>query len=83
MEQSYEIESLKVIVRQYRTKMKKIRTPAMAGIGKDEILMERVNNHIESGSIFLGRLKIDPEDDDDTKKVEYWYIDNELFTNEY
>ena len=53
----------------------------MAGIDRDDILMEHVEACMES-DIMPDNVKSDTEDDASHNKTAYSYIDNELFKNE-
>ena len=77
----YSVLSLQAIVRQYRTKFKKVRTVAMAGIARDDMLMEWCSSKMKYGEMG-DSVKSDNEDDRDNNKVAYSYIDNEQFNNE-
>ena len=81
-EKEHEIHYLKAIIRQYRTKFKKVRTLIMAGIGKEDMLLESGNADYECGKLTSTLVDSDHEDSKDINKVDYSYIDNELFLNE-
>ena len=56
----------------------------MAGIKRDDCLMEWCNARVENGDInATTEIKSDEEDDREHNKVAYSYIDNELFNNEH
>ena len=77
-----EIEYYKATFCQYRCKFQKVRNLSMAGIARDDMINESANADMECGISREGEVKSDPEDDDKGNKVEYSYIDNELFLNE-
>lgn len=70
------------IARQYRTKVKKMRTMAMAAITNEDNIIEKANDEFENGTVNAGPVDSDPEDKKITNTVAYSYVDNELFTNE-
>ena len=77
----FELTTFQAIVRQYRSKAKNIRKLAMASIQREDMLFEYADAKIESGKA-PKEVKSDSEDDKNCNKVDYSYIDNELFINE-
>ena len=77
-----EICHLKAIVRQYRAKAKKARALAMAGLEREDYLLEGANAEYERGCVMKTEVESDVEDGADNNKVFYSYIDNELFNTE-
>ena len=77
----FECTVFQAIVRQYRHKLKNIRLIAMAGIDRDDILMEHAESCIER-NILPDNVQSDAEDDLSNNQISYSYTDNELFKNE-
>ena len=68
----YENELLKAIIRQYRTKVRKIQRISVAAVERDDTMLERVNSVLERGCITKnGEIKSDVEDDDARNQVVY------------
>ena len=76
----FELTTFQAIVRQYRCKAKNIRKLAMASIQRQDMLFEYADAKLESGKA-PKEVKSDNEDDKECNKVDYSYIDNELFIN--
>ena len=74
----FKLTTVKAIVRSYRTKFKSVRTLAMAGITRDEMHIEMAESRLECGAI-KDEVKSDVEDEQAHNKVDYSYIDNEIF----
>ena len=82
-ELTLEKKTFQAIIRQYRCKLKKIRKLAMAGISREDNLLEYANGKVEDGHLLENiTMKSDVEDEHERNRVEYSYIDNELFINE-
>ena len=79
MEKDLEIKYLKAIVRSYRAKAKKVRTLAMAGITREDVMFEDLNDKVGRGKVKDLPVTSDTEDEAECNKVRYSYIDNELF----
>ena len=82
LQKDHEICYLKAIVRQYRAKAKKARALAMAGIDRENYLLEGANANLERGLVLTTEVESDVEDQADNNRVFYSYIDNELFNSE-
>ena len=82
LQKDNEISHLKAIVRQYRAKAKKARALAMAGIDRENYLLEGANANLERGLVLTTEVESDVEDQADNNRVFYSYIDNELFNSE-
>ena len=54
----------------------------MAGIAREDYLLEGANADLERGRVAKTDVVSDIEDGYNTNKVQYSYIDYELFTNE-
>ena len=68
----YENESLKAIIRQYRSKVRKIQRLSVAAVDRDDTMFERANSALEQGRITENReIKSDAEDDDKRNTVVY------------
>ena len=68
-------------MRQYRAKAKKARALAMAGIDRENYLLEGANANLERGLVLTTEVESDVEDQADNNRVFYSYIDNELFNS--
>ena len=77
----YELRCWQAILRQYRRKLQKVRTVAMAGLSRDDMTMELGNSMIERGCIETD-VPSDREDNHPHNRTAYSYIDNELFNQE-
>ena len=82
LQKDHEISHLKAIVRQYRAKAKKARALAMAGIDREDCLLEGANAEYERGSVLTTEVESDVKDWADNNRVFYLYIDNEIFNRE-
>ena len=68
---NYENNVLKAQVRQYRTKIRKMKRLAFAAIDRDDYLHETANENIERGRWPSSTTKSDDEDDEKQNKVKY------------
>ena len=68
---NYENNVLKAQVRQYRTKIRKMKRLAFAAIDRDDYLHETANENIERGRWPSCTTKSDDEDDEKQNKVKY------------
>ena len=78
----FKILHLKAIIWSYRTKAKKMRSLAMAGITREDVILEDANGKFERGKLEEDCVSSDDEDNDRNNQVQYSYIDNQLFMDE-
>ena len=78
----HEAQCHAAVARQYRSKMKKMRTLAMAAIDRDDNIIELANADYERETVSDELVLSDEEDKKPTNQIHYSYIDNELFQNE-
>ena len=78
----HEAQCNAAISRQYRTKVKRMRTLAMAAIDQESNIIERARAEHERGIASDNLVLSDEEDKRPYNNVKYSYIDNELFVNE-
>ena len=82
LQNEFELKHLQAIVRSYRNKAKKMRSIAMAGIAREDMVWELAEYKIEVGKVTNDTVKSDDEDENERNKLYYSYIDNELFNTE-
>ena len=79
IELEHEVACHAAVARQYRTKVKKVRTMAMAELAREDILIEKGNSEYENGLFNGAEVASDDEDKHTRNAVAYSYVDNELF----
>ena len=79
---NHEAQCNAAIARQYRTKVKRMRTLAMAAIDQESNIIECACAEHERGIASDNLVLSDEEDKRSYDNVKYSYIDNELFINE-
>ena len=76
VEKDFHIEVQNATIRQYHTKVVRMKQLATAACARDEMISEIANARLESGSVTVGTKQLsDSEDEHAHNKVEYSYIE--------
>ena len=81
LELAHECACHAAVARQYRTKVKNMRTMAMAALVREDLLIEKGNSEYENGNVNGAEVASDNEDKETRNTVAYSDVDNELFQN--
>ena len=75
-EQAYTIKTMQAVIRQYGTKIKKIKRLSQAATNREECIFELANSRVENGKSDTTVVDSDPEDEDEKNTVKYYCNDD-------